>query len=75
MLSRDHRGEGAEFFAIFDVAIEAVTHCRVVRCRQNAAMPERPRSELERAFDPPDDLLGSDCVGPSVTVVTGIVTV
>ena len=55
MLGRHDRREGAEFLAIFDVAVEPVAHRGVVRRGEDAAMAERARAEFESPIHPADD--------------------
>src|SRR5262245_58710354 len=56
------RRERPEFFAVLDVAIEAVAHLTRMRCRENAAMAERSRSELARTLHPANDAAGVEVV-------------
>ena len=65
-LDRHNRRERPEFLAVFDVAVEPVAHFGRVRRGEDAAVPERARSEFQSAIHPPDDAAGDEIVGDPI---------
>ena len=65
---RQHRRtERAERLAELDAAVENVLHVLAARIGQDAAVPERARSELHPALEPADDLAVGDRVAVRAT--------
>src|SRR5438270_6461038 len=60
---RDHRRERAKRLAVFDLAVQPITHFGRMRRTEDAAVTKCARSELKSALHPPDDAAGGQVAG------------